>query len=250
MSRSTHLLFLASLGLASLSGTVHAAEEAESVGGTDPEPHRLLTGFESQTRPTGMAEGNVGILTLPAAEVCVERSAGCSKGDVVFALEGWQLYRATRRWAFGAGVVVGLVPTAHPKQPPEAIPRDHTRSYYTFEGMLRYYPYVGKDFEAWTGILGGLVVVSDSFDVIDKTDDRALLGGRGVTIRTEGGSLGLAGGFAYGMSEHWSLLGSLRLSEWFLPREPATDPLGSEASLTGPNTAVMLGFGVAYRASL
>ncbi len=250
MSRSQRLLGLVAFGLASLSGTVHATEKPESPDGTDPDPHRLLTGFASQTRPTGMAEGNVGVLTLPAAEVCVERSAGCSKGDVVFALEGWQLYRATRRWAFGAGVVVGLVPTAHPKQPPEAIPRDHTRSYFTFEGMLRYYPYVGKDFEAWTGVLGGLVVVSDAFDVIDKTDDRALLGGRGVTIRTEGASVGLAGGFAYGLSEHWSFLGSLRLSEWFLPKDPATDPLGSEASLTGPNTALMLGFGIAYRASL
>ena len=118
------------------------------------------------------------------------------------------------------------------------------------EGMLRYYPYVGKDFEAWAGVLGGLVVVSDRFDVIDKTDDRALLGGRGVTIRTEGGSLGIAGGFAYGLSSHWSLLGSLRISEWFLPTEPARDPLGSEASLTGRNTALMLGFGIAYRASL
>ena len=231
-------------------GAAHAAEEGEPGSNTNPDPARLLTGFASQTGPAGMAEGNVGILTLPGAEVCVERSAGCSKGDVVFALEGWELYRATRRWAFGAGVVVGLVPTAHPRQPPEAVPRDHTRSYFSMEGMLRYYPYVGKDFEAWAGVLGGLVVVSDRFDVIDETDDRALLGGRGVTIRTEGGTLGIAGGCAYGLSEHWSLLGSLRISEWFLPTEPATDPLGSEASLTGRNTALMLGFGIAYRAAL
>jgi hypothetical protein len=238
---------LAVVGTAS---AAHAAEESPGVDASNPDPDRLLTGFASETRPSGMAEGQVGVLTLPGAEVCVERSAGCSKGDVVFALEGWQLYRATKRWAFGAGIVVGLVPTAHPRQPPEAVPRDHTRSYFTFEGMLRYYLYVGKDFEAWTGVLGGLVVVSDRFDVVDKTDDRALLGGRGVTIGTEGGSLGIAGGFAYGLGTHWSLLGSLRLSEWFLPTEPARDPLGSEASLTGRNTALMLGFGVAYRAAL
>jgi len=238
------------IAVISAAGVAHAAEDGEPGAASNPDPDRLLTGFASQTRPAGIAEGNVGILTLPGAEVCVERSAGCSKGDVVFALEGWELYRATRRWAFGAGVVVGLVPTAHPRQPPEAVPRDHTRSYFSMEGMLRYYPYVGKDFEAWAGVLGGLVVVSDRFDVIDKTDDRALLGGRGVTIRTEGGSLGIAGGFAYGLSSHWSLLGSLRISEWFLPTEPARDPLGSEASLTGRNTALMLGFGIAYRASL
>lgn len=246
--RRPFALVASSALMLTLGARVARATEGDTVDATNPDPHRLLTGFAAQTRPAGMAEGNIGVLTLPGAEVC--GSEGCSKGDVVFALEGWELYRATRRWAFGAGVVVGLVPTAHPKQPPEAVPRDHTRSYFTLESMLRYYPYVGKDFEAWTGIMGGLVVVSDRFDVIDKTDDRALLGGRGVTIRTEGGSFGIAGGFAYGLSEHWSLLGSLRLSEWFLPTQPATDPLGSEASLTGRNTALMLGFGVAYRASL
>jgi len=226
-----------------------AASTAESAG-SNPDPQRLLAGFAAQTRPAGMVEANVGVLTLPGAEVCVERSAGCSKGDVVFALEGWELYRATRRWAFGAGAVVGLVPTAHPRQPPDAVPRDHTRSYLTFEGMLRYYPYVGKDFEWWAGVQGGLVVVSDRFDVINETDERALLGGSGVTIRTEGGSIGLATGFAYGLSDHWSLLGSLRFSEWFLPKEPARDPLGSQASLTGRNETFTLAFGVSYRASL
>jgi hypothetical protein len=240
------LLVAGTLGVSVAAG----AAEPDSPEGSSPDPKRLLTGFAAQTRPAGMAEANVGVLTLPGAEVCVERSAGCSQGDVVFALEGWELYRASKRWAFGAGAVVGLVPTAHPKQPPEAVPRDHTRSYLTFEGMLRYYPYVGKDFEWWTGVQGGLVVVSDRFDVIDKTDDRALLGGSGVTIRTEGASVGIATGFAYGLSEHWSLLGSLRLSEWFLPKEPARDPLGSEASLTGRNSALTLGFGVSYRASL
>jgi len=244
---------VATLGVLGLSFSARAAEStareaATETEGSNPDPQRLLSGFAAQTRPAGMAEANVAVLTLPGAEVC--GSAGCSNGDVVFALEGWELYRANKRWAFGAGAVVGLVPTAHPRQPPDAVPRDHTRSYLTFEGMLRYYPYVGKDFEWWTGIQGGLVVVSDRFSVNDKTDERALLGGSGVTIRTEGGSLGLATGFAYGLSEHWSLLGSLRFSEWFLPREPARDPLGSEASLTGRNETVTLAFGVSYRASL
>jgi hypothetical protein len=242
----TLLLALGALGV----GVSAGATEPGASDGSSPDPERLLSGFAAQTRPAGMAEANVGVLTLPGAEVCVERGTGCSQGDVVFALEGWELYRVNKRWAFGAGAVVGLVPTAHPPQAPEAVPRDHTRSYLTFEGMLRYYPYVGKDLEWWTGLQGGLVVVSDRFDVIDKTDERALLGGRGSTIRTEGVSIGLATGVAYGLSEHWSLLGSLRFSEWFLPKEPARDPLGSEASLTGRNGALTLAFGVSYRASL
>src|SRR6185295_2955528 len=97
------LVALAALVL--LVGTrVAHATEADTVDATNPEPHRLLTGFAAQTRPAGMAEGNIGVLTLPGSEVC--GSEGCSKGDVVFALEGWEMYRATRRWAFGAGGVV------------------------------------------------------------------------------------------------------------------------------------------------
>lgn len=244
---------LTGAGLVAAAAPAHAAEPDTEVAqpgpeGSNPDPQRLLSGFAAQTRPAGMVEANVGVLTLPGAEVC--GSGGCSNGDVVFALEGWELYRANKRWAFGAGVVVGLVPTAHPRQPPDAVPRDHTRSYFTFEGMLRYYPYVGKDLEWWTGLQGGFVVVSDRFTVNDNTDERALLGGSGVTIRTEGGSIGVATGFAYGLTEHWSLLGSLRFSEWFLPKEPARDPLGSEASLTGRNETVTLALGVSYRASL
>jgi hypothetical protein len=243
-------LSVGSIGSLTFVSTVARATETNAPAGTDPDPNRLRSGFAAMTRPAGMAEGAVSLLTLPGAEVCVERSAGCSNGDVVFAVEGWQFYRFNKRWAFGAGVMLGLIPTAHPKAPPEVIPRDHTRSYLTFEGMLRYYPYVGRNLEAWVGLAGGLVVVSDSFDVINTTDDRALLGGRGVTIRTEGGALGLATGFAYGLSEHWSLLGSLRFSQWFLPKTPARDPLGSEASLTGRNSAATLALGIAYRATL
>jgi hypothetical protein len=242
-----------SLTLATFAPRAHgeeAEDPEEERNGTNPAPNRLLSGFAAMTRPVGMAEANVAILTLPGAEVCVERSAGCKQGDVVFALEGWEFYRWSPRWAFGAGVMLGLLPTARPRQPPEAIPRDHTRSYLTFEGMLRYYPYVGEDFEAWVGPFGGLVVVSDRFQVIDGTDDRALLGARGVTVRTEGGSFGLGAGMAHSLGEHWSLLAGLRFSQWFLRWTPAKDPLGSEASLTGRNSAISLGIGVAYRAQL
>jgi hypothetical protein len=233
-----------------LVGSHARADEIVTGDGTNPAPNRLVSGFAAMTRPVGIAEANVSLLTLPGAVVCVERGAGCKKGDLVFALEGWELYRWSPRWAFGAGVMLGLLPTAHPRQPPEVIPRDHTRSYLTFEGMLRYYPYVGERVEAWAGVFGGLVVVNDRFQVDDGDDDRALLGTRGVTVRTEGGSIGLAAGLAYELSEHWSLLGSLRFSQWFLSFTPARDPLGSEASLSGRNNALTLSLGVAYRVAL
>jgi hypothetical protein len=226
------------------------ADENDPIDPTELPPNRLHSGFAAMTRPVGIAEFATGVIALPGAEVCVAGSTGCKQGDYVFSLEGWEIYRWNLRWAFGAGEMLGLLPTAHPRQPPEAIPRDHTRSYLTFEGVLRYYAYVGERLETWIGPFGGLVVVSDRFQVIDGNDDRALLGPQGVTVRTEGGSIGIGTGFAHALGEHWALFGSLRLSQWFLRWAPARDALGSEASLSGRNTAVMLNFGISYRARL
>ena len=239
---------LASLALL-VARSAHA-EITDRTVGTNPPPSRLVSGFAALDRPVGIAEANVGVLTLPNAEVCAERSSGCSKGDLSFALEAWEVYRANQRFAFGAGVMVGLIPTANPPQDPEGMQRDHTRSYFTIEGVVRYYPWVGKNFEGWIGAVGGLVVVSDGFQIPDEDDNRALLGERGVTIASEGASIGLAIGMAYELADHWSLIGSLRVNQWFLPRVPETDPLGSEASLTGRNTATSLSFGIAYRLPL
>ena len=227
------------------------AEGEDNANGVNPAPSRLRSGFAALDRPHGMIEGGAGILTLPAAEVCNQRSTGCKEGDLSFAAETWQLFRANVRFAFGAGVVLGLIPTAHPPhEDPPGIERDTTRSYLTFEGTVRYYPIVLSDIEWWIGVTGGLVVVDDRFQVITERDDRALLGPRGVTIRTEGGSLGFATGLAYELAPHWSAIGTLRYAEWFLPSVPARDSFGDEASLTGANEVLTVAFGIAYRLAL
>jgi hypothetical protein len=210
---------------------------------------RVISGFHALDRPTGMAEAGFGWLTLPGADVCSQ--AGCKAGDTSFELDGWQLYRQNRRLAFGAGILLGLVPTTDAPQgeTDDQIQRDHTRKYLTIEGTLRYYPYVGQSFEFWAGITGGLVVLSDRFQVVDVYD-KPLIGPAGVTIRTEGGTLGLAFGGAYELSRHWSLGMSLRVGSWFLPDSPASDPLQDKASVTGRNTVFSLGFNVAYRIGL
>jgi hypothetical protein len=228
------------------------AQGEDTENGINPAPARLRSGFAALDRPHGMIEGGAGILTLPGAEVCNQRSTGCKEGDLSFAAETWQLFRANVRFAFGAGVVLGLVPTAHPPhEDPPGIERDTTRSYLTFEGTVRYYPIVLRDVEWWIGLTGGLVVVDDRFQVItEERDDRALLGPRGVTIRTEGGSLGFATGLAYELAPNWSATGTLRYAEWFLPSEPAHDSFGDEASLTGRNEVLSVAFGLAYRLAL
>ena len=209
---------------------------------------RVITGFHALERPTGIAEAGFGWLTLPGANVCSQ--AGCKAGDTSFELDAWQLYRQNVRFAFGAGLLLGLIPTTDaPRSDPVGIQRNHARKYLSLEGMLRYYPYVGEKFELWVGLTGGLVVVSDRFQVVDAYD-KPLIGPSGVTIRTEGGTLGLAFGGAYELSQHWSVGGSFRYGSWFLPSLKATDPLQDEASVAGRNSVFSLGLNVAYRIGL
>jgi len=234
-------VFLAAIGLGCLPARANAATP-------DPDEPRVITGFRALNRPTGIAEAGFGWLTLPGAHVC--SAASCKGGDTSFELDGWQLYRQNLRLAFGAGFLLGLVPTTDAQQKdPVGIKRNHARKYLTLEGMLRYYPYVGETFEFWTGLTGGLVVLSDRFDV-DDGNDKPLIGPAGVTIRTEGGTLGLALGGAHQLSKNWSIGGSLRFGGWFLPEERATDPLKDRASLGGKNSVFSLGFNLAYRVSL
>jgi len=245
-------------GIASALAAVPASAQelpprGESVNVRDAfDAPRLARGFAALNRPTGIAEVGVGWLTLPGASVCAERStgSGCKKGDTSFALDAWEIYRTNRRFAFGAGLLLGLIPTTDaPRSDPPGIVRDHSRSYLTLEGMIRHYPYVGESVELWWGITGGLAVVSDRFEVTGN-QDLALVGQRGVTIRTEGGSIGLVGGAVFWLAPNWSLSTVLRYGNWFLPTTAAKDPLLDEASLTGRNTMFSLGVSLGYRIPL
>lgn len=230
-----------------------AAEPSLESDASDSGDPRLARGFEALLRPTGIAELGAGWLTLPGASVCAEHSSGatCRKGDTSFELDAWQLYRTNRRWAFGAGLLLGLIPTADaPRREPSGIERNHTRSYLTLEGTIRHYPYVGQSVELWWGVAAGLAVVSDRFVVSGRGSDLALVGQRGVTIRSEGASIGLAGGAAFYLTNHWSLGAAFRYGNWFLPKVAAKDPLLDEASLTGRNTMFSLGISIAYRIPL
>lgn len=222
---------------------------APQAGAADPESEpRVISGFHALDRPTGIAEAGFGWLTLPGAKVCSQ--GGCKAGDTSFELDAWQLYRQNLRLAFGAGLLLGLIPTTDaPSRDPVGIERNHSRKYLTLEGMLRYYPYVAERSEFWVGLTGGLVVLSDRFQVVDVYD-KPLIGPSGVTIRTEGGTLGIALGGAYQLSQHWSVGGSFRFGNWFLPDTPAQDPLEDKASVTGRNSVFSLGLNVAYRIAL
>jgi len=203
----------------------------------------------SVEQPTGTAEFGFGWLTLPGAEVCEGRDPDvCRKGDSGLALEAWQVFRPQAVFAVGAGIMLGLTPTDAPRSDPEGIDRDHTRSYMTVETGGRYYPYVGESFEAYLGLNAGLAVVSDTFTVRGEyPNDHAMVGRRGVTIRTEGFAIGVGGGGAYQFARSWLVGVNVRYGSWFLPQEPETNPLGDQASLAGRNSVFVVGLNVAYR---
>jgi hypothetical protein len=237
--------------------SVLAAAAAWLFGSAEPaaaqDASRTGTLAEVTQQPTGTAEIGLGWVILPGAEVCVEREvAGCHRGDSSPVIEAWQILRADSRLAAGAGLMLGLIPTTDaPRVDPEGIERDHQRRYFAAEATARYYPYVGDDIEIWTGLMLGLVVVSDYFATQPTVvDDRSLVGARGVTIRTEGLVAGLGMGLGYRLAPHWLVGASLRYSSWFLPGSPATDTLGDEASLVGRNSAIAIGVNLAYRIAL
>jgi hypothetical protein len=204
---------------------------------------------ESQTTH-GMAEFGVGLLSLPGATVCVAEVVGCSKGDSSLAVSAWQLFRRGP-FAAGAGVMLGLTSsTDAPRNDPEEIPRDHTRKYFSVEITARYYLPLTERLDGWAGVTSGLGVVNDTFQSQKGLSERALVGPRGVTILTEGFTLGVGAGVAYAIAQNWRFGGGMRVSRWFLPEEAQKDPLGDEASLKGGVTTVDLGITLAYRSRL
>jgi hypothetical protein len=232
------LILITSLGVSARASADTGVEGGASL---DLPEARQARGLAALERPTGIAEAGFGWLTLPGAEVCVVE---CSRGDTSFELDVWQLYRGNRRFALGAGILLALIPTN------DGSDANHSRRYMTVEGTARYYPYVGENVEWWVGVTGGLVVVSDQYEVAKRRSDRALLGPTGDTIRTEGGSIGIAGGPVVSLARHWTLGSTLRYGHWFLPSRPAVDALGNPASLTGRNTVVSLGVNLAFRLDL
>jgi hypothetical protein len=222
-----------------------------SVGlAADPDSLRPLPDEDEATVTRGQAEFGAGLLTLPGAEVCVERRAGCTKGDSSIIVSGWPMFRRGR-FAAGAGVMLGLTSSSDaPRNDPPDLPRDHWRRYFSVEVTGRYYVPLTPTLDGWAGVTTGLGVVSDTFQAQKGLTDQVLVGPRGLVIMTEGATIGFGVGLSHSLSENWLLGGNLRVSEWFLPTTPARDPLGDEASLKGVTTALDLGVSIAYRSRL
>lgn len=196
----------------------------------------------------GIAEVGVGLFTLPGAAVCA--LGGCTKGDASLAVSAWPFFRRGH-FAVGAGVMLGLISsTDAPRNDPVTIPRSHSRTYYSVEVAGRYYVPFSDVLEGWVGVTSGLGVVNDTFKSQKGVTETALVGPRGVTILTEGFTVGVGTGLTYAFAENWRLGAGVRLESWFLPRTPERDPLGDQASLRGRVTTVEIGLTIGYRSRL
>ncbi len=214
------------------------------------EPDELRAERDEAKVMHGMAEFGVGYLTLPGAQVCIERQAGCGKGDSSLALSAWPMFRLGNL-AAGAGVMLGVTSSANaPSNEPPDIRRDHSRRYFSLEAAGRYFIPIGKRFDGYVGMTTGLIVVNDFFLVQEALSGYALVGPRASELLTEGFSIGAVGGLHYEVAEHWVIGMWGRYSNWFLPDNPVHTPFGDEASLKGRVTAVDVTLTAAFKSRL
>jgi hypothetical protein len=198
------------------------------------------------SRPYGTVEFGVGVLALPDARLC--GGAGCDVGDLSLEVDAWPLFRASPRFAVGAGITLALIPTQDVPRAEEDTPfsRDHSRRYFLVEGIGRYYLAHGRELEIWAGLSTGLVVVSDNFRTVSSGPELAIIGANSANIATEGLSLGLATGATFGINEHLQMGGTLRVANWFLPSKQEVIAFQEEASLANRVTMINLALTVAY----
>ena len=201
-------------------------------------------------RPYTMAQLGLGLLTLPAAEVCL-KSRPCTKGDTSIEINFWEMYRANHRFAVGAGATVALKPTTDSPPSEAGIDREHTRSYFLVEGQGRYYAVATPVFEAWIGATAGLVIVGDRYAIEDPNKRTwSLIGPLSSTVSTTGGTVGALLGAEWSFAPNWAAGISARYQRWFLPHEPATTVFLDRATLTDQQNVFQFGLSCSYRVAL
>jgi hypothetical protein len=201
-------------------------------------------------QPYTLAQLGVGVLSLPSASVCLA-ALPCTKGDTSIELNFWQMYRANRLFAVGAGASVALKPTTDTTTTETGVARNHSRSYFLVEAQGRYYAVHTIPFEAYLGATVGGIILSDRYSNAGSTPVTiAIIGPRDSTLRTEGLSLGGVIGLSWSFAPNWAFGATIRYLRWFLPHIPATTVFLDRASLTDQQSAVDLGINATYRIAL
>jgi len=195
---------------------------------------------------------NVGLLSLPAADVCPRSRTSCEKGETSVSFGVYNQYRFGK---FGLGASVNyaasLVAGAAPGAPD--LEREHDRSYFLVEGQARYYGIRAGRWEWWGGVTLGGVIIKDAWSVISDREpyaDTAFVGPKSAMISTEGLAAGLAIGGEWNVTQNWYLGTTLRYAKWLLPTNARQAPTTDSASLSGNVDVLDFGLLVAYRIAL
>lgn len=188
--------------------------------------------------PHTMFQLSIGLLALPAAEVCEQTTVDCEPGETSLAFSLDNLGRLSD-FAFGAGITwaFGLRPGGPaPGDPDGSLGRQHSRSYFLVQGHFRYYPPPLGSFDWWVGSSMGLVVVNDAWSTLADREpyaDTDFVGPRAQNLVTEGVSFGSGIGGHITLSDRWMLGTHFRYSNWVLPSDREVTPQQDLASLAG-----------------
>lgn len=195
---------------------------------------------------------NVGLLSLPAADVCPRSRTSCEKGETSVSFGVYNQYRFGK---FGLGASVNyaasLVAGVAPGVP--ELEREHDRSYFLVEAQARYYGIRAGRWEWWGGVTLGGVVIKDAWSVISDREpyaDTAFVGPKSAMISTEGLAAGLAIGGEWNVTRNWYFGTTLRYAKWLLPTNARQAPTTDSASLSGNVDVLDFGLLVAYRIAL
>ena len=131
-----------------------------------------------------------------------------------------------------------------------ALPRTHSRSYFSLGFETRWIPIHYKYFEAWVGATTGATIIGDRYSTNTGDDVPSILGTKEVTIRTEGFSIGAQMGVTYYLTESFLLGANLRGNEWVLPSTRRCSSIGDCATLSGTVSSFSFGLTVGYRLPL
>ncbi|MEM9693526.1 MAG: hypothetical protein AAGA56_13335 [Myxococcota bacterium] len=241
MLTSAHLRLWLSMGLALVALLSASPAAASEDGPLEPE-NEGVEELPVRDGPTSLLVAHAGMLGLPIAESCPFEGAPCEPGELAIDLGVGALGRIGD-FAFGGGVSVGFGLRTTEAAGEPVFERQQRRSYFTFEGLFRYYLPPVRTFEWWVGASAGVVVVDDRWTALADRQpivDADLVGPDALSISTEGGLVGLALGGTWMFSEIFFIGTELKYSNWVLPRRRQVSPLGDLASLAGRIDVVAL----------
>ena len=230
-----------------------ASAQWAATRGDEPESMATEPAVEEVPELTPLDDGRlrtmflagVGMLALPAAEVCPSTQAECEPGEA-----GLSLSLSALGYIFdiaaGARVayVAGLRPTTAAGDESGELGREHVRTYFLVEGEFRYYlPPIG-DWGVWIGATSGLVVINDSWTTLadrEPASDTDFVGPKAMSLSSEGLTLGVGAGGHWRLAENWLFGTQFRYANWILPTERARTPVGDLASFAGRVDVIDLG---------